>query len=71
MGWDADVGICPDCEEVTDGHTFHPSCCPHFTVEDQESEGGHWRGWCAECGGWVALMPPEDKDDKAYWEVME
>jgi hypothetical protein len=45
--------------------------CGHDTVEDQGSEYGQVTGWCTDCGKWVYLMPPEDKDDKAYWEVME
>jgi hypothetical protein len=67
-----DGGLCPNCAEVTDGHHYHPSCCGHDTVEDQEPLFGHQLGgWCADCGSMVYLAPPEGEDGRTYWEVME
>lgn len=62
-----DVGLCPDCNEIVDGHRYHPGCCPHDTVEDDEPGFGTITGWCAGCGSHVYLSPPDEPDDKAYW----
>jgi hypothetical protein len=61
--------ICPDCGEiVADDHRYHPDCCPHSVIDDEESADGNLLGWCSECGAQVILMPPDEKDGQAYWE---
>ena len=69
-----DVGLCADCMEVTDGHSYHAGCCGHIgmidpmTTEDGTTEISG-EGWCADCGSGIVLSPP-DEDGRSYWEVM-
>ena len=58
-----DTYLCGDCEERVDGHRWHPDCCPHDEVEEDDARdgaGGRLRYFCADCGAEVLAEPNED-----------
>jgi len=62
--WDgADTHLCPDCDEVVEGYQYHPGCCPHDEVTEDDGRdgaGGRLRYFCQSCGSEVYAEPNED-----------
>jgi hypothetical protein len=59
----ADTRLCADCDEVVDGYQFHPDCCPHDEVEEDDGRdgvGGRLRWFCESCGDELRAEPNED-----------
>lgn len=65
---DGDVFLCPDCDEIVDGHRFHPGCCAHEEVEtDDDGLDLKWHT-CLLCGSQV--FPEMDESGNATWTTM-
>jgi hypothetical protein len=71
-----DVSLCPDCEEVVEGWTFHPACCGHDRVESSDDASGEveptihrWTHFCHDCGEYV--WPEMTEDGGTAWLLVD
>ena len=71
-----DVAICPDCEEIVEDRTYHPSCCPHDAVETTDEADGVVGGGvahlyvsrCHQCG--AEVRPTDNPYGSQWWETI-
>lgn len=69
---DGGIRLCPECEEVTE-HRYHPDCCPHDEVEEDDGRdgaGGRLMYWCQDCWHEVVQTSPNE-DGETWWEVRD
>lgn len=67
-----DIGPCGLCREIVEGASFHPNCCDHEDVEEDDGRdggGGRLRYWCNDCDSEVTAFPNEDGG--LDWETVE
>lgn len=66
-----DTSICQLCDELVEEYTYHPLCCPHDDVEEDDGRdgvGGRLRWFCRECGEEVIANEPNE-DGETWWEL--